>query len=63
VEHLIYRHELQEECGVFGVHAAGEDAARVAFFGIFSLQHRGRRAPASPSPKVSRSISTSRWAL
>lgn len=39
-----YRHELQEECGVFGVYAPGEDVARVAFFGIFSLQHRGQES-------------------
>ncbi|MDO8587022.1 MAG: amidophosphoribosyltransferase [Armatimonadota bacterium] len=39
-----YRHELQEECGVFGVYAPGEDVSRVAFFGIFSLQHRGQES-------------------
>lgn len=32
---------LNEECGVFGVYN-NEDAARVAFFGLHSLQHRGQ---------------------
>ncbi|MCX8052967.1 MAG: amidophosphoribosyltransferase [Armatimonadetes bacterium] len=36
--------EIAEECGVFGVYGAGEDVARVAFFGIFSLQHRGQES-------------------
>jgi amidophosphoribosyltransferase len=39
-----YRPEIQEECGVFGVYAPGEDVARIAFFGIFSLQHRGQES-------------------
>ena len=38
------RPEIQEECGVFGVVAPGEDVARIAFFGIFSLQHRGQES-------------------
>jgi len=32
------------ECGVFGVYAPGEDVARLAYFGIFSLQHRGQES-------------------
>lgn len=40
----IDRPEIQEECGVFGVVAHGEDVARIAFFGIFSLQHRGQES-------------------
>lgn len=38
------RPEIAEECGVFGVVADGEDVARIAFFGIFSLQHRGQES-------------------
>lgn len=30
-----------EECGVFGVYAPGEDVARLTYFGLFALQHRG----------------------
>ena len=40
----IDRHEIQEECGVFGVYAGGEEVARTAFFGLFSLQHRGQES-------------------
>jgi amidophosphoribosyltransferase len=36
--------EIAEECGVFGVYGTGEDVARIAFFGIFSLQHRGQES-------------------
>ena len=35
---------LREECGVLGVYAPGEDVARVTFFGIYSLQHRGQES-------------------
>ncbi len=43
---MIYidRPEMAEECGVFGVYAKGEDVSRTAFFGIFSLQHRGQES-------------------
>lgn len=34
----------KEECGVFGVVAPGEDAARITFFGLFALQHRGQES-------------------
>lgn len=33
-----------EECGVIGVFAPHEDVARMAFFGLFALQHRGQEA-------------------
>jgi amidophosphoribosyltransferase len=35
---------LQEECGVVGIYAPKEDVARMAFFGLFALQHRGQEA-------------------
>lgn len=43
---MIYidRPEMAEECGVFGVYAQGEDVSRIAFFGLFSLQHRGQES-------------------
>ena len=34
----------REECGIFGVYAPGEDVARLTFFGLFALQHRGQEA-------------------
>jgi amidophosphoribosyltransferase len=33
-----------EECGVFGVYAPGEDVARITFFALYALQHRGTRS-------------------
>jgi len=36
--------ELHEECGVVGIHAPGLDAARFAFFALYTLQHRGQEA-------------------
>src|SRR5579875_1315309 len=34
----------REECGVFGVYAPGEDVARLTYFGLFALQHRGQES-------------------
>jgi amidophosphoribosyltransferase len=34
----------KEECGVLGVFAPGQEAARIAFFGLFALQHRGQES-------------------
>ena len=34
----------REACGVVGVYTPGENAARTAFFGLFSLQHRGQES-------------------
>lgn len=34
----------REECGVFGIYAPAEDVARVSFFALFSLQHRGQES-------------------
>jgi amidophosphoribosyltransferase len=34
----------KEECGVLGIFAPGEDVARMAYFGLFALQHRGQEA-------------------
>src|SRR5207247_4698127 len=31
-----------DECGVFGVYAPGHDVARLAYFGLYALQHRGQ---------------------
>jgi amidophosphoribosyltransferase len=33
-----------EACGLFGVWAPGEDVARLTFFGLFALQHRGQES-------------------
>lgn len=34
----------REECGVIGVCAPSEEVARMTFFGLFALQHRGQEA-------------------
>ncbi|EGV42017.1 amidophosphoribosyltransferase [Corynebacterium glutamicum] len=34
----------QEECGVFGVWAPGEEVSKLTYFGLFALQHRGQEA-------------------
>jgi amidophosphoribosyltransferase len=34
----------QDACGVFGVWAPGEEVAKLTFFGIYALQHRGQEA-------------------
>ena len=35
---------LRESCGIFGVYAQGDEVARLAFFGIYALQHRGQES-------------------
>lgn len=34
----------REECGVFGVWAPGEEVAKLAYYGLYALQHRGQEA-------------------
>ncbi len=34
----------KEECGVIGVYTPGQEASRLAFFGLFALQHRGQES-------------------
>lgn len=34
----------QDACGVFGVWAPGEEVAKLTFFGLYALQHRGQEA-------------------
>ena len=33
-----------DECGVLGVYAPGRDVARLSFFGLYALQHRGQES-------------------
>ncbi|MFC1910690.1 amidophosphoribosyltransferase [Chloroflexota bacterium] len=35
---------MHESCGVFGVYNPGEDVARITFFALFALQHRGQES-------------------
>ncbi len=34
----------RDKCGIFGVYAPGEDVARITFFGLYALQHRGQES-------------------
>lgn len=34
----------QDACGVFGVLAPGEDVAKLTYYGLFALQHRGQES-------------------
>lgn len=36
--------ELGEKCAVFGLYGRGMDAARLTFFGLYALQHRGQES-------------------
>jgi amidophosphoribosyltransferase len=40
----IFTDSPREECGIIGIFAPNEDVARMAFFGLFALQHRGQEA-------------------
>ncbi len=35
---------MRESCGVVGIYAPEEDVARIAFFALFALQHRGQES-------------------
>jgi amidophosphoribosyltransferase len=34
----------RDECGVFGVYAPDEDVAKLCFYGLYALQHRGQES-------------------
>jgi amidophosphoribosyltransferase len=34
----------RDECGVFGVYAPERDVARLAYFALYALQHRGQES-------------------
>ena len=42
--HLDDRDGPRDECGVFGVYAPGADVARLAYFALYALQHRGQES-------------------
>jgi len=35
---------LQEKCAVFGTYGTGDEAARLTFYGLWALQHRGQES-------------------
>src|ERR1700744_4928431 len=34
----------RDECGVFGIYAPGRDVARLSYFALYALQHRGQES-------------------
>ncbi len=36
--------KMHEECGIVGIYAPGEDVARLTFFALYALQHRGQES-------------------
>lgn len=36
--------DLNEKCGIFGIYGKGMDVSRLAFYGLFALQHRGQES-------------------
>lgn len=41
---MLFDDHPHEECGVIGIFGPNEDVARMTFFGLFALQHRGQEA-------------------
>ncbi|MGH2859430.1 MAG: amidophosphoribosyltransferase, partial [Solirubrobacteraceae bacterium] len=41
---LDHRDGPRDECGVFGIFAPGHEVARLAYFALFALQHRGQES-------------------
>src|SRR3954454_4862309 len=42
--HFDERDGPRDECGVFGVYAPGHDVARLSYFALYALQHRGQES-------------------
>ncbi|MGN6868133.1 MAG: amidophosphoribosyltransferase [Solirubrobacteraceae bacterium] len=51
-----HRDGPRDECGVFGIFAPGHDVARVAYFALFALQHRGQESAGIASAPRGREI-------
>src|ERR1700742_3659272 len=39
-----HREGPRDECGVFGIYAPGQEVARLTYFALFALQHRGQES-------------------
>jgi amidophosphoribosyltransferase len=44
IRELDHRDGPRDECGVFGVYAPESDVARLAYFALYALQHRGQES-------------------
>jgi amidophosphoribosyltransferase len=54
---------LREHCGVIGVYAPGEEVARLAYFGLYALQHRGQESAGIASADGDRLYTHTRMGL
>lgn len=43
-ENWLMEDNPHEECGVMAIYAPGKDASRLAYYGLFALQHRGQES-------------------
>lgn len=43
-EMLLDEDKPKEACGVFGIYAPGQDVARITYYGLYALQHRGQES-------------------
>lgn len=43
-ESLLLEDKLREECGIFGIYGPGCDVARLSYYGLYALQHRGQES-------------------
>jgi len=51
-----HRDGPRDECGVFGIYAPSHDVARLAYFALFALQHRGQESAGIATAPVGGSI-------
>lgn len=40
----LYSDSVHDECGVFGIFAPGESVAKLTYYGLYALQHRGQES-------------------
>ena len=41
---MIFSDKPKEECGIFGIYGPGLDVARLTYYGLYALQHRGQES-------------------
>ncbi|MBW4618921.1 MAG: amidophosphoribosyltransferase [Cyanosarcina radialis HA8281-LM2] len=44
IDRAVRSDKPEEACGVFGIYAPEENAAKLAYFGLYALQHRGQES-------------------
>ncbi|MCW2954418.1 MAG: amidophosphoribosyltransferase [Conexibacter sp.] len=59
-DQLSHRDGPRDECGVFGIFAPGHDVARLAYFALYALQHRGQESAGIATTDVGGNIMTLR---